>query len=219
MRGYVYLEEPDNIGEIETEYGYWGELIAYQNGICYEGLYYMATPPADIILADKEDPVILNSDVLLYNAGVISNVTIDGRTLYKDGNWNTLCLPFSLTADQIANSVLSGAEIRTLIDACVTGRHVDLSFGVEEEIHAGEAYLIKWESGEDIVSPTFEGVTIVPEIKELPFADGHVTFSGYYDKFEAKNTDMPLVYFLTADNTLKYPSSNRTMYPFRAFFT
>ena len=222
MRGYVYLDEdegkPDNIGEIVTEYGDWG-LIAYQNGIRYEGCYYMATPPAVIILADKEDPAILNSDVLLFNAGVISNVTIDGRTLYKDGNWNTLCLPFSLTAEQIANSVLSGAEIRTLTDARVTGYHVDLSFGVEEEIHAGEAYLIKWESGDDIVSPTFEGVTIVPEIKELPFADGHVTFSGYYDKFEAKNTDVPLVYFLTSDNTLKYPSSNRTMYPFRAFFT
>ena len=27
------------------------------------------------------------------------------------------------------------------------------------------------------------------------------------------------MYFLTSDNTLKYPSSNRTMYPFRAFFT
>ena len=44
------------------------------------------------------------------NAGAISeaegseyNVTLDGRTLYRDGDWNTLCLPFGMTSDQIAS--------------------------------------------------------------------------------------------------------------------
>ena len=30
------------------------------------------------------------------------DVTLSDRTLYKDGKWNTLCLPFSLNAEQIA---------------------------------------------------------------------------------------------------------------------
>ena len=29
------------------------------------------------------------------------NVTLDGRTLYKDGAWNTLCLPFDMTNAQV----------------------------------------------------------------------------------------------------------------------
>lgn len=213
-RGYVYKIIPEGIGELVTEYEYDLEK-AYENGILYDGLYYMATPPSEIILDDKGD----NADVILANTDVTADVTINGRTLYKDGSWNTICLPFNLTAAQIESSCLAGAEIRTLTDASVTGYHVSLSFGVEEEIIAGAPYLIKWESGDDIVDPTFEDVTLVPELKEFEFGDGYVNFSGYYDTFVASPDDEPLVYYLATNNTLKYPSKNRTMYPFRAFFT
>ena len=46
-----------------------------------------------------------------YNGQTVSSFTIHNRTLYKDGKWNTLCLPFDLT---IAGSVLNGADVRTL---------------------------------------------------------------------------------------------------------
>ena len=42
-------------------------------------------------------------------------VGLVGRTLYKTGDWNTLCLPFSLSAEQLAESPLAGySELRTL---------------------------------------------------------------------------------------------------------
>ena len=46
-----------------------------------------------------------------YNGQTVSSFTIHNRTLYKDGKWNTLCLPFDLT---IAGSVLNGADVQTL---------------------------------------------------------------------------------------------------------
>ena len=36
------------------------------------------------------------------------NVELSGRTLYKDGKWNTLCLPFDLT---LSGSVLDGGDV------------------------------------------------------------------------------------------------------------
>jgi len=41
-----------------------------------------------------------NSTALLENNGeVVHSATLKGRTLYKDGNWNTLCLPFDHEID------------------------------------------------------------------------------------------------------------------------
>ena len=45
---------------------------------------------ADIIAEAKEE-------------GKTVNVTLSGRTLYKDDGWNTLCLPFKLSAEQLAD--------------------------------------------------------------------------------------------------------------------
>ena len=48
--------------------------------------------PASISLADNAD----NSATINTAKGYLADVTLQGRTLYKDGSWNTLCLPFSL---------------------------------------------------------------------------------------------------------------------------
>ena len=39
--------------------------------------------------------------------GKQTNIILNGRTLYKDGSWNTLCLPFDMT---ISGSLLDGAD-------------------------------------------------------------------------------------------------------------
>ena len=45
----------------------------------------------------------------------MSEVTLSGRTLYKDGKWNTLCLPFNFSAEQIAaHADFAGAKLMEL---------------------------------------------------------------------------------------------------------
>ena len=52
-----------------------------------------------------------NSDIIRgYNSRTV-DVTLQDRTLYKDGDWNTLCLPFDVT---LAGSSLEGAEVMAL---------------------------------------------------------------------------------------------------------
>ena len=58
-------------------------------------------PIESISLKDAVD----NSSLITAADGASLAVTLQGRTLYKDGAWNTLCLPFDVT---IAGSVLDG---------------------------------------------------------------------------------------------------------------
>lgn len=68
-------------------------------------------PIEGIALADKAD----NSSLIAAANGNTFDVTLQGRTLYKDGVWNTLCLPFALSAEQIAaNAAFAGATLMEL---------------------------------------------------------------------------------------------------------
>ena len=94
--------EPTALGELVKEYGV---LKVYQNGIFYDGIYYMV--PVSISLADAGD----NSTTISEAHGYVADVTLTDRTLYKDGKWNTICLPFDVT---LAGSALNGATARPL---------------------------------------------------------------------------------------------------------
>lgn len=112
---------------------------------------------------------------LFYNPNVDTHkynisVRLMNRTLYKDGNWNTICLPCDLTEDQIKASPLAGAQIKKM-DAVNTGYYQNgynipsanintteptliLWFEDAKEIKAGKPYLVKWNEGSDLVDNT-----------------------------------------------------------------
>ena len=46
-----------------------------------------------------------NDAVLTTWNGKIASVTLSGHTLYKNGSWNTLCLPFDFTAGEQSNKL------------------------------------------------------------------------------------------------------------------
>ncbi|KWW27697.1 MAG: PE-PGRS family protein, partial [bacterium F083] len=108
---------PANLGSLVEDYGM---VKAYQNGILASGTYYVA--PATVTLADNAD----NSTAITDADGYVANVTLAARTLYKDGAWNTICLPFDVT---IAGSPLAGATARPLTSASISGTTLTLTFG------------------------------------------------------------------------------------------
>ena len=108
-----------------------------------------------------------NSTAIQNANGQMSEVTLSGRTLYKDGKWNTLCLPFNFSAEQIAaHKDFAGAKLMELntngkngFDA--TNGTLYLAFKEATAINAGVPYLVKWDAaGADFTSPVFFGVTI-----------------------------------------------------------
>ena len=70
----------------------------------------------NLVLNDNAD----NWSAINDHNGETVNVILQGRTLYKNGNWNTLCLPFNLrVGDDIINnpeSPLHGATVRKFDD-------------------------------------------------------------------------------------------------------
>lgn len=148
-----------------------------------------------------------NTGLIEKNDGRTTNVKLDGRTLYKDGDWNTLCLPFNLT---LTGSVLAGAEARTLSTASLSDGVLTLNFGEPvDELTAGTPYIIKWSAGTDITDPVFSGVTLSKDFNDFESSDGKVQFLGCYAAqtytAEDKNTLL-----LGADNTLYYPQPDLT---------
>ena len=196
------------------EYEYGGRV----NGQCVRPVI---NPYKYIQLVDDA----VNSDAIASAASSDDTyeVKLDGRTLFKDGEWNTLCLPFNLTAEQLSASSLAGADIRTLTSACVTGHHVDLTFGSNESsLTAGTPYIVRWEADTKIptiIDPVFRGVTLSDEKHDFVSADGHVNFIGYYDAFTILPSDDPLVYYLTTGNILKFTTKERLLKACRTYFT
>ena len=82
------------------------------------------------------------------NNGMMPKVTLSDRTLLKNGDWNTLCLPFSLTAGQIAASPLAGATIKELLSTSnLDGEgKLTLKFQDATAITAGKPYMVKWDN-------------------------------------------------------------------------
>ncbi len=168
----------------------------------------------DLILADNGE----NSTAISSANGKVRNVQLSNRTLYKDGSWNTLCLPFNVTLE---GSPLEGAIAKTLDNATITGTHIRLTFGEKvDELVAGVPYIIKWETtGENIVNPTFTGVTVQEvdeDVHTVSPIDG-VKFIGYYDAFDITPANES-IYYMTSNNTLKHTGIDRTLKACRAYF-
>ena len=165
----------------------------------------------------KDNGDAIDAFAALCNGENKIDVTLQGRTLYKDGDWNTLCLPFDVT---IEGSVLDGADVRALADANLTDDVLTLNFTKEGEvskIEAGKPYIIKWKEGENLVSPVFTGVTVDATTHNFRSEDGKVYFKGTYAPL-SWNAENQSILFLGTGNKLNWPLAGARLNAFRAYF-
>lgn len=179
----------------------------------------------NLSLADNAD----NDDAIALFDGISGvNATLSGRTLYKDGDWNTLTLPFDI--DDFDGTPLEGAKVMKLDTETVYSGHktsfdgengaLYLNFAEVISISAGKPYIVKWTSGDNIVNPTFNGVTIKnasTASNKTVSEDGKVEFIGNYSPVTLTGGDKENLY-LGSGNKLYTPSADRTMHSFRAYF-
>ena len=151
-------------------------------------------------------------------------VALSGRTLYKDGSWNTLCLPFAL--DSFDGTPLEGATVKTLESAAYDKGDGTLTLTFSDDltaIEAGKPYIVKWENtegteqteGTGLTNPMFNEVTISKTTPDV--TTGNVTFNGTFSPLSMDAADKTMLY-LDSDNTLCYPSAETTVNAFRAVF-
>ena len=171
-----------------------------------------------LALADAAD----NTAAITAHADKTLAVALSDRTLYKDGSWNTLCLPFDvdLTA---TDCPLYGATARTVTAASISGTTLNLTFGnAVNTLEAGTPYIIRWDGDgtSNIENPVFEGVTISADKHDYDnnvAGDERVRFVGTYKStaFDAENKSILL---MGEENTLYYPAEGAGIGSFRAYF-
>ena len=152
-----------------------------------------------------------NDNAITIANGNTANVTIQGRTLYKDGDWNSLCFPFALSAEQIASSPLAGAVIKQLSSATLSEDNtvLTLNFSDATMLEAGVPYFVKWETaGADITNPVFSNVIV---------ADGKVRFLGSHSPVYCGANNKNLL-FLGVNSQFYYPSVSGLLNSFRGYF-
>jgi hypothetical protein len=170
----------------------------------------------DIALANETG----NAEKITAHDKRLANVTLTGHTLYKDGYWNTLCLPFDVTT---ASGPLSGdgvsAKVLDGTTSSLDGGTLTLNFtdvASDDVIPAGTPFIIKWTGGSDIVGPVFENVLVQSDLNSETFQGG--TFEGSYVPFAITSENINQIAYLGAGDVLGYATEARTLKAFRAHF-
>ena len=190
---------------------------------------YASWLPTPVALADNAPNVTTLTKLMELNA---IDVKLKNRSLVKDGYWNTLCLPFSLTS--LDGTPLSGATLMELdtkgtYDGRQTGFDAStgtlyLYFKPAESIEAGKPYIIKWgtpnpSAAEDaIFNPIFNGVKVTTYAPSaVSSIDGSVSFTGIYAPVSFGEKGHSCL-FMGEANTIYYFGPNAYLNAFRAYF-
>lgn len=158
----------------------------------------------------------IDEGIEAYLEGLTSEPTdfVLHRTFYKDGYFNTLCLPFDLSTFE--GTPLEGAEVFAFESATLSDDELELHLVPVAAIEAGKPYLIRWTSGKNVYSMTFPNVVIKAHEGEAVGTEG-VKFVGTMGQstLSAGNTE---TLFVGANNTLYWPEVDSTLKGFRAYF-
>lgn len=192
----------------------------------------------EVTIADGAD----NTDAIAAAASTTSNrVTLSGRTLYTDGDWNTLCLPFgvnlvtsssnnadfffSFLLNNTQDAIVMELDTEETYDGHQTGFDATdgtlyLYFRRVYAIEAGKPYIVKWNSRQGYVSnPVFYDADISSDAPTaVTSADGTVTFVGNYSPFEINAGNIDEIIYLGSGNTIGYASAPRMLRACRAHF-
>lgn len=170
-------------------------------GIGYMKLYKLA--PETLNLNETDENYNVENDTY-------TNVTVN-RVLKADGKWNTFCVPFTMTADQLAENKI--IEVRKLESVTTDGESVVLNFSEPvTEIEAGVPYIVK--AGEKVSQIIVNGA-VVKAAEPQTLTVGNVMMQGNY----ASMTITGDKYFISDNKFYRAADKTITVNGFRAYIT
>lgn len=134
----------------------------------------------------------------------------------EDGYWSTLCLPFSMDADEIAVSMLADCTIKEL-DNSKEGTSLSnegvltLKFKDAMSIEAGLPYIVIMNSSDATVTPIFSKAPSVSEPTAVTSSDGRVKFVGQLSPFIIDENNRNEILFLSDGNKIGYAAEDATL--------
>ena len=184
----------------------------FSNGVIFAKLFD-ADPVWHMEFAEPAHPVLYETALVLNENFPNRFVAAEGvdltleRTIYADGEWETVCLPFALTAAQVAEVFGEGTKL-----AALTGSEGEtLEFSTVTALEAGTPYLLLPTVA--FTSKELEGVTLVAG-EPTAVAEAGLAFTGVYEPTKIDQGDL----FIAAGNKLKPSDGEGSMKAFRAYF-
>lgn len=156
----------------------------------------------------------------------VQTVTIE-RPIQANGNLNTICLPFALSAAQIANSDLAGATIYAFTAEDGVSEEKLLTLSPVTSMQAGVPYFFAYTNNAantpNLSKLVFNDVLLTTAVEEPVDLDaGTFVLHGTLRPTRLNHASNYL--FLGAENSLFYPQlegtteAEQTINPFRAYF-
>jgi hypothetical protein len=198
-----------------SKVGSYGQICGNSGGTV-TGCFYLNGTSGDYA---TEDLLVLN-DASANSFSVPASskhVLLDGRTLYADEGWNTICFPFSIPAGADGYSPIAGATVMTLSSSSFAAGTLTLTFADATSIVAGKPYIIKWNKviDDDLPNPVFLGVTVSNTTTNTTTT--YTDFVGSFSPMSFTANDRTLLY-LGAANKLYYPNAAMSLGSCRAYF-
>lgn len=228
---YIDVKEIDNEGKAYLRrQGPAANLGFYNNNTIhfiydynkYVYIYKSITPSLTLETSKSLSETVKDKDI----TGKVPSIKID-RPFVADGGWYSICLPFSLTADDI-NKQFKGAEFQEFNGVEQQDKTINLKFKKVTTTEAGKPYLIK-----PIKDITAADLTFINKLIEqtTPVDVNHkldsdanktFTFKGVFSPFTANSEELAdkNIKFLSGEKGLDLvsPNGSGTMKCYRAYF-
>lgn len=185
-------------------------------------IYKSITPSLTLETSKSLSETVKDKDI----TGKVPSIKID-RPFVADGGWYSICLPFSLTADDI-NKQFKGAEFQEFNGVEQQDKTINLKFKKVTTTEAGKPYLIK-----PIKDITAADLTFINKLIEqtTPVDVNHklgsdanktFTFKGVFSPFTANSEELAdkNIKFLSGEKGLDLvsPNGTGTMKCYSAYF-
>lgn len=203
-----------------------GFAIQFQNLVIHDrqsrdkSRYYSVRLAQTVTVLDENDDA--STFAPKFAAASTKDYALMKRTLFKDGYFNTICLPFDVNS--IAASPLAGAEIFTFEGGNVVGTGADTELQLQlspltgDQLTKGVPYMIRWTSGDDLSFLKFDNIDWGTGSDAGLTGDAKVTFRGFYPMTHIEELNHYNL-FLGADDVLYWPNDDGTsMRGFRAYW-
>lgn len=160
---------------------------------------------ATVTSSNTLDEVTVNS----FNAQ--NDVDVQLKRSLTPAQWNTFCVPFTISADVIAEKFGAGTQVRTF--GSMNGNV--MNFVASTTIEAGKPYIVK--PANTVVNPTFTGVNIVAS---APVKSGENGFfmQGTYGAKTDLTTDGTNLFLGEGNKFFKPAAGSTKMKGMRAYF-
>ena len=190
--------------------------------LIYVYIYKSITPSLTLETSKSLSETVKDKDI----TGKVPSIKID-RSFIADGGWYTICLPFSLTEDDIKNQ-FKRAVFQGFYGVEQQDKTINLKFKKVTTTEAGKPYLIK--PIEDItaadltfINKLIEQTTPVDVSYKLGSdANKTFTFKGVFSPFTANSEELAdkNIKFLSGEKGLDLvsPNGTGTMKCYRAYF-